>query len=151
MGHHERNTADSKPVRSDQGGNAWQQDWSNTGGYTTSSTWYLPLPCCCGYQCSGTAAFYAANDAAGGLLFYIAAQCAINLQSVDPVLKLTSDNIGWNLISGGPPPSKSIDYGQGYTIQMPTALPTPCYMGTQGCNGVNEPPAPGAGSGARGG
>lgn len=122
---------------SDQGENAWQLDWSNTGGYTTSSTWYQPLPCCCGYQCSGTAAFFEANNAYEATIVWIAAQCAVNLISVDPVLELSTANIGWNLISGGPP--SSIDYGQGHTVTMPKSLPTPCYMGVQGCNGAGIP------------
>lgn len=121
----------------DQGENAWQLDWSNTGGYTTSSTLYQPLPCCCGYQCSGTAAFFEANNAYEATIVWIAAQCAVNLISVDPVLELSTANIGWNLISGGPP--SSIDYGQGHTVTMPKSLPTPCYMGVQGCNGAGIP------------
>ena len=55
--------------------------------------------------------------------------------SVDPNLELKSENIGWNQISGGPPPSKSIDYGDGNKATVPTKMPEPCYMGTDGCGG----------------
>lgn len=135
---HEQSIADFDFFRSDQGKNAWQLDWSKTGGYNNTSVWYLPLPCCCGYQCSGTAAFFEANNATDAFLLWVAKQCQYNLMSVDPVWELETANIGWNLISGGPPPSKSIDYGQGNTATMPNPLPTPCYMGVRGCNGVGK-------------
>ncbi len=99
------------------------------------------MPCACGFQGSGTAAFYEALGAGRGSLYWVSSQCEDNLQYVDPKLDLTDDNIGWNLISGGPP-SKSIDYGQGYTVAVPTKMPKACYMGTEGC-GAPGPEKPG--------
>ena len=99
------------------------------------------MPCACGYQGSGTKAFYEALGADAGSLYWVSSTCEANLQSVDPNLELKSENIGWNQMSGGPP-SKSIDYGQGYTVAVPTKMPKPCYMGTTGC-GVLKKPTPG--------
>lgn len=93
------------------------------------------MPCSCGYQGSGTAAFYEALGAKGGTLFWVSSTCQSNLQYVDPMLELKTENIGWNLISGGQPPSKTIDYGQGYTATVPTKMPTACFLGTEGCGG----------------
>ena len=114
-------------------------DWSNTGGFTSNNIYYTPMPCACGYQGSGTADFYAALGAGRGTLFWVSNTCATNLNAVDPVLELTSENIGWNLINGGPP-AKSIDYGQGYNVPVPTTMPSPCYAGVQ-CTPTPKNPA----------
>ena len=97
------------------------------------------MPCACGYQGSGTKAFYEALGAASGTLSWVSSLCEINLRYVDPNLELKAENIGWNQISGGPP-TKSIDYGQGYTAAVPTKLPAPCYMATYGCGAPGKPP-----------
>lgn len=62
---------------------------------------YEPGQCACGYQGSGTAAFYEALGANKGYISWVIGNCEALLSAVDPVLKLTSENIGWNLISGG--------------------------------------------------
>lgn len=129
----EQSRADSKHFHSDQGLNSWQLDWSNTGGYNTSSPWYLPVPCSCGYQGSGTQAFYEALGARSIDVEWVSAACQANLQTVEPMLDLTTENIAWNRISGGIPPSQTIDYGQGWTANVPAQMPTPCYMGEEFC------------------
>lgn len=97
------------------------------------------MPCACGYQGSGTAAFYEALGADRGSLYWVSSQCQVNLMYVDPALKLSTENIGWNLISGGQPPSKTIDYGQGYKATVPSKMPAPCYLATEGCGGEPKP------------
>ena len=93
-----------------------------------ASKYYNPMPCACGFQGSGTAAFYEALKADRGTLYWVSSQCEDNLAAVDPAKELKAENIGWNLINGGPP-TKSIDYGQGYTVPVPTEMPDPCYAG----------------------
>lgn len=121
-------------------------DWTNTGGYTTDNEYYNPMPCACGFQGSGTAAFYEALGATSANLEWVSSQCDVNLNAVDPVLDLTSENIGWNLISGGAP-AKSIDYGQGYTVSVPSKMPDPCYAGGKGCGAPETSGSSGSGSG----
>lgn len=113
-------------------------DWSNTGGYTTNNENYSPMPCSCGYQGSGTEAFYKAVGADNAVINWAYSTCLTLLNAVDPVLALTSENIGWNAISGGPPP-KEIVYGSGLAIQVPNTMPKPCYAGTSNCGHINPP------------
>ncbi|KAF6229701.1 hypothetical protein HO173_011347 [Letharia columbiana] len=51
-------------------------------------------------------------------------------------LELKSENIGWNLISGGAP-AKAIDYGQGSSATVPNTMPTPCYAGDPACGAAD--------------
>ena len=116
-------------------------DWSNTGGYVPKDGLYTPLPCACGYQGSGTKNFYEALGANTREIGLVALSCEQNLQTVDPVLPLTEENIGWNKISGGKP-AKSIDYGQGFIVTVPEKLPKPCYINTRGCLEPDVTPDP---------
>lgn len=104
-----------------------QEIGTNTGGYNTTNAWYQPAPCSCAYQGSGTARFLTAlgMGSSSGDLYWLTGLCGVALNSVDPMLPLKTENIGWNLISGGAP--KSIVYGPGYTITAPATMPKPTY------------------------
>lgn len=112
----------------DQGYNTWTFDWTNSGGLQLPDQDTLALPCACGHQGSGTASFYSSLTFNNQTMQSIAASCAMLLLNVAEGLDVTTENIGWNLISGGAP--KSIVFDASNTITAPKSLPTQaCSIG----------------------
>lgn len=122
----------------DQGLNFWTYDYTNKGGLTIDQTIYQPFPCACGFQGSGTAAFYKALGIDSGDLYNVVGSCEEILLNIDPALPKTEANIGWNAINGGKP--TQIVYSNEFTLTPPASLPTQlCQLVKGDC--LNSPPS----------
>lgn len=113
----------------DQGYNTWTFDYTNSGGLQLPDQDTLALPCACGHQGSGTANFYSTLHFNSQTMQSIASECEMLLLNVAEGLDVTTENIGWNAISGGAP--KSIVFDSSNTITAPNNLPTQaCSIGS---------------------